>query len=264
MNIFDFIPKEAWDYFKAKGLKTTFSYMDMVKYEHDKAFTVAKLMDIDLLSFVQEQVEKALVEGLTFQEFQMNIKSRLQEAGWWGEKDMKDPLTGKIIKSQLGSASRLYTIFDTNLKTSYAKGQIEGIEAYSDTAPYLLYTAILDARTRPLHREWDKIVLRYDDPWWKTHYPPCGYRCRCGVIQITEEEVAELGLKISGKAPNNGTYDWKNPRTGENLKIPMGTDPLFDKNIKNVDNQILNETINSLHGELGRQAKKWLKKNEKN
>ncbi|MEJ2694120.1 MAG: hypothetical protein P8166_14030 [Candidatus Thiodiazotropha sp.] len=39
-------------FFGQKGLKPTFSWMDMLADAHDQAFTVAKMMDVDLLAEV--------------------------------------------------------------------------------------------------------------------------------------------------------------------------------------------------------------------
>ena len=46
----NFIPKEALDYIKNKSLKVGFSYKDVWNEEHATAFTVAKAMQIDVLS----------------------------------------------------------------------------------------------------------------------------------------------------------------------------------------------------------------------
>ena len=47
---FDLKPEQAIRHFNNKGLKASFSWMDMIGEEHDAAFTVAKMMDNDLLS----------------------------------------------------------------------------------------------------------------------------------------------------------------------------------------------------------------------
>jgi SPP1 gp7 family putative phage head morphogenesis protein len=40
----------------------------------------------------------------------------------------------------------------------------------------------------PCHQEWNGLVLRYDDPWWKNHFPPNGPECRCRVTAVLPEE----------------------------------------------------------------------------
>ena len=100
--VFDLKPEDAIRHFQNKGLKTSFSWMDMIGEENDAAFTVAKMMDNDLLSYVDKQVDKAIDEGLTLADFKKDLIPRLQKAGWWGKKDVVDPLTGQVTKAQLG------------------------------------------------------------------------------------------------------------------------------------------------------------------
>ncbi|WP_274520569.1 phage minor head protein, partial [Endozoicomonas atrinae] len=152
---FDLKPEQAIKYFQQKGIKTSFSWMDMIGEEHDTAFTVAKMMDTDLLSYVDKQVDKMLETGDTLADFKKALIPRLQKAGWWGKQDVVDPLSsqkpGKITKAQLGSASRLENIFRTNLQSAYAVGQWQSIQANSQAAPFLMYDAVEDHRTRPEH-----------------------------------------------------------------------------------------------------------------
>ena len=55
----DFKPEAALNYFKRKGLKASFSWQDMWHEEHDAAFTIAKMMDVDLLRDMKDAVDKA-------------------------------------------------------------------------------------------------------------------------------------------------------------------------------------------------------------
>jgi SPP1 gp7 family putative phage head morphogenesis protein len=227
---FDVKPEQAINFFKAKGLRPTFSYADMLNRAHDQAFTVAKMMDVDLLSQMKASLDSAQANGQTFKEWADSITPILQQAGWWGRQQVVDPISGKVIVAQLGSPSRLETIFRTNMMSSYAAGQWQEIEGQKDIAPFIMYDAVDDFRTRPLHAKWDKTVLPVDSPWWNSHYPPNGWNCRCGVIQLSEDELEELGLKPATEAPNDGTYTWTNPRTGAREKVPQGLDPGFDNN----------------------------------
>ena len=96
--------------------------------------------------------------------------------------------------------------------------------------PYLMYDAVDDNRTRPEHASWDGIVLPVDAPWWDTHMPLNGWGCRCGVIQMDENDLADNGLEVS-QHPDTETYNWKNPNTNRTEKIPVGIDAGFDFNI---------------------------------
>ena len=73
--------------------------LDVEPEEHAVAFTVAKAMQIDVLTTIREEVQKALDEGLPLETFQKNLKPRLVALGWWGRKEMVDPQTGDTVDS---------------------------------------------------------------------------------------------------------------------------------------------------------------------
>ena len=222
---FDLPPEAAVAFLRQKGLRKGFAWQDVWQEAHDQAFTVAKMMDTDLLGEVHEMVTRYIDEGRTTAEFVRDLEPELVRRGWWGRAEMVDPKTGETRVVQLGSPRRLRVIFETNVKASYAAGHWAEIEATADDAPYLMYDAIDDGRTRPEHAAWDGVVLRWDDPWWLTHYPPNGWNCRCGVIQLDADELAELGKDGPDEAPTVRTYEWTNPRTGETVRVPDGVDP---------------------------------------
>lgn len=228
-GMFDVPPEQAISFFRAKGLQPAFSYADMLGEANDHAFTVAKMMDVDLLGQVRASLDSALANGTPFKEWADDLLPTLQAAGWWGRKEVVDPLTGKVVVAQLGSPWRLETIFRTNMQSAYAAGQWQEIDAQADLAPFLMYDAVDDFRTREQHRLWDRKVLPVSSNWWRTHYPPNGWNCRCGVIQLDATEVKRLGLQVDDP-PVDGSYKWKNPRTGQVQTVPNGIDPGFDKN----------------------------------
>jgi uncharacterized protein with gpF-like domain len=53
------------------------AWQDMMRAEHDAAFTVAKMMDMDLLKDMRDAVEKAVAEGISFEDFRAEIEPTL-------------------------------------------------------------------------------------------------------------------------------------------------------------------------------------------
>lgn len=239
---FEVTPEEALEFFLAKGLSRSFRWDDMVSQEHDIAFTVAKLMNQDLLDFVKQELDRVIANGDTFADFAEQVMPALQRRGWWGKRDVIDPLTGQVIEARLGSASRLETIFRTNLQSAYAKGQWENIQDTKDTFPYLMYDAVDDSRTRPEHAAWDGIVLPADHPFWQTHYPPNGYNCFLPGTKIQGDIQSAMRSWYSGKAYEVTT------RSGRSLRVTADHPILTDRGW--VQAKLIN-TSDNLLSEIG-------------
>lgn len=214
--------EEAIRYFLDRGYKITFNWRDMEHAGHALGFTVAKVATEELLAVIRNAVAEALKEGLTLAEFRRRLEPKLRAAGWWGRRTMIDPKTGEPVSAQLGSPRRLRTIYDTNLRQAWSAGQWERIERTKDDLPLLEYVAIRDARTRPAHLAWGGTVLPVDHPFWRSHTPMNGWRCRCRLRQLT-------GGRISPD-PVIRTKPWTNTRTGETIQQPEGIDPGFAYN----------------------------------
>lgn len=223
--------KEAVQSFRDKGYQVTFDYRDMEKEEHAYAFTVAKAMERDLLQDIRTAVDTAINDGQTLSQFRAGLTPTLKDKGWWGTKEMVDPKTGEKQMVRAGSSRRLQTIFETNMRTSYAAGRWEQVQRTKKTFPYLRYICVLDDQTRDDHRRWHNVVRRVDDPFWKQFYPPNGWGCRCTIQQLSEEDVKRLGLKILSDDYVPDMRSVVNKRTGEVQRVPVGIDPGFNYNV---------------------------------
>jgi uncharacterized protein with gpF-like domain len=255
----DLIPKEALAYLKNKSLAPAFSYKDVWHEEHATAFTVAKAMQLDVLADLHSAVVDAMEKGQSFESFKKNIAPVLQQKGWWGKKEMTDPLTGKMVNAQLGSDRRLQTIYRVNMRSAYQKGQYERTMA-SELHPYLMYRIGPSVHHREDHVSWDGLILPKDDPWWDSHFPPNGWGCKCYTRAVTEARkklYEENGIptapKLDGtgggnvpaktQAPPVKYTSYFNERKGTVEQVPEGIDPAFNWNQGKAGNKAVEQKL---------------------
>jgi len=265
VNLVPLPPAEAIKYFRKKtvGGRFSFAWADVWQEEHAASFVVAKAMRADILKIIFAGLDRALAEGRTARQFANEVRPLLQSKGWWGKKRQFDPVVKKTKLVQLGSARRLQFIYDTNLRTARAAGRWEIIERLKKRRPFLRYVAVLDERTRALHRRWHGITLPVDHNFWKTHYPPNGWNCRCIVMQLSQRDID----KGKGKLTANGdlairgfgqTRPWKNPRTGKVSQVPLGIDPGWGSNVGQARGDILSRflagKLDGLHEDMATAA----------
>lgn len=219
-------PEEAIEYFRQKGFAIGFDHRDVWQAQHQAGFTVAKVMQLDLLQDIRAEVDRALAEGTTLRDFQQRLMPTLQDKGWWGRKVMRDPLTGEDKDVQLGSPRRLKVIYDTNLRTAHSEGQWQRIQDSKETFPYLEYDGANSEHPRLQHSAWDGLTLPVDDPFWQAHFPVKAYGCKCRAIPRSARQVERSGKPI-GPAPEVPKLPYVNARTGEVQQIPAGVHPSF-------------------------------------
>ena len=239
------VPRRALDYIKNKSLCPAFSYRDVWNEEHAAAFTVAKAMQIDVLSDFKNAVEKAIEGGTTFEHFKQELKPTLMRKGWWGRKEMTDPLTGRTVDAQLGSDRRLRTIYQTNLRSAYQKGQYDRTME-SDAHPYLMYRTGASVRHREQHLRWNNLILPKDDPLWNSIFPPNGYGCKCHTVAVTQARKERyerdgvpaynpdtrktVRMPAQTAAPKVSYKNFFNERKRTLERIPEGITPGFNWN----------------------------------
>lgn len=183
-------------FFRGKVNVPTAVWTDVWQAAHDQAFMVAGAAKADLLDDLRQAVTRAIEDGTTLAQFRKDFDALVERHGWTG-------WTGE--GSARGRAWRTRVIYDTNLRTSYAAGRWEQLQAKKDFAPYLEYVHDDSVRyPRPHHQAWDGLILPIDDPWWQTHYPPNGWGCKCTVRALTRGQLERRGLSVD-QAPASPT-----------------------------------------------------------
>jgi uncharacterized protein with gpF-like domain len=221
-------PKRAVDYFRKKGIKPSFNYRSVWGKEHAHAFTAAGAMADELLEALREEVDRSLDEGLTFEDFKKELKPKLERMGWWGEREITDPKTGRTRTVNFGSPSRLEKIYFHNMRTSRVVGQWARTQRTKDVLPFLVYQLGPAEKHRDLHVQWDGTMLPADDSWWLDHMPPNGWNCHCHVRQLGPREVEKRGGE--SRRPPSRDVEMINPSTGKKEMVPVGIDPGWNYN----------------------------------
>ena len=221
-------PREASAFLRRKRLAPSFRWQDVEPEEHAVAFAVAGVAEQDVLEDVRGVVQRSIDEGRTIEAFRADLRETLQKSGWWGPREIVDPLTGERRTIDLSAPRRVRTIYRANLRSARAAGQWERIERTKDALPWLEYRLGPSEVHRPDHAALEGTILAADDPFWSSHFPPNGWGCKCWVRQLTTRQAERRG-GISER-PEVDTRSVVNRRTGEVREVPVGVDPGWDRN----------------------------------
>ncbi|HDR1900401.1 TPA: minor capsid protein [Pasteurella multocida] len=166
-----------------------------------KATRIANLSSLEMTKDIYQSLAAAQEKGLSFGQWKKEIFEHFKRKGWIAGYDkeylLADPSTGEFF----GTPRRLENIFRTNMQSAYSAQRYQQMRDNVDNRPYWQYSAILDDRTRPSHSAMNKLVYRYDDPFWNTFYPPNGFNCRCSVIALSERDIKQQKLVV-GESKN--------------------------------------------------------------
>lgn len=193
------VPTRRWD--------------DIQRSAHDTSFMVAGAGKANLLSDLAAAVDRSISEGKSLQAFRQDFREIVQRNGW-------HDFTGSTTAA--GRAWRTRIIYTTNASTSYAAGRLAQLqEGGFSLMVYRHNDSVL--HPRPLHLSWDGLALTPDDPFWRAHYPPNGWGCRCFVVGARSERGARRLGGDPGK-PRPANFDTRDPKTGAPVGIDRGWD----------------------------------------
>ncbi len=173
-------PSEALEEFGRRQLVSKAEFTRMMARGRARSFTVAGIVEKDLLNSTRLLVSKAVDQGWSIADFQRGLR----------EANVKYTGTAFGTAAKAGEPIKPFhaeTILRTNFSTVYNRGRwnlmndpdvVEFVPAYQ-------YSAILDNRTRETHAALDGLIYLRDDPIWDSILPPNGFNCRCMILPVT-------------------------------------------------------------------------------
>lgn len=188
---------EALEFWKSKIQLAPSEYRKLSDEAKIKAFAVSGIARGAELETVFNAITDAIEKGTTLEDFKKECASIFEKRGWVGER-----------------AWRIDNIFRTNIQTAYNVGRYSQMMDVVDDRPFWMYDAVNDRRTRPAHRAMDGKVFPAGHPVWDTWYPPNGFRCRCSVTTLSEDQVKKIGKPVETEDPTNTLVEYTNPKTG--------------------------------------------------
>ena len=192
---FDLPFDEQIAFFKQKVRLPTARYDELTSQMHDKAFVVAGAMKADLLNDLHKAVLSAIENGEALWQFQKKFDDIFKKHGWTAGAEH--------------SAWRAKVIYTTNLRTSHAAGRWQQMTDPDvlKARPYWQYRHVTLDNPRLNHRRLNNMVLKADDAWWRTNYPPNGWGCKCYVRTLSIDDMIRMGLSVSDTPDMDGFTD---------------------------------------------------------
>lgn len=212
---------EAIRYFRAKANVTTRRWYDVYGAASSRAFWVAGAATSALVEDFRQAIDKAIAEGTSLAEFRKDFDNIVARNGWRGWKGEE---------SAAGRAWRTRLIYETNLRTAYSAGRFAALTKPETLKvfPYWQYHHSGSNHPRLEHLAWDGLVLRADDTFWTTNYPPNGWHCGCYVTPVSGDDLKRQGKNRPDVSPE--LLPIAKDVGGKRVIVPKGVDAGFEYN----------------------------------
>jgi len=207
---------EANDYLRTKIPEGSRAWNDLAGPVHSKVFTVAGSMTADLAADMHQALIQVRESGGTLTDFRKQFDQVVAKHGW-------------SYNGTRGWRTKL--IYGANMGSAMMAGRWQQLVENKAERPYLQYRTAGDARVRLLHRPWDGVIRTIDDPFWRTHYPPNGWLCRCVVRAYNDAEIKRGNLTVTTDKFQPVYRQVIDQDGAVTDTVPVGIDPGWDHNV---------------------------------
>lgn len=152
-----------------KRLDTSNAQLKRMEKQYDlEALRVTKLASAKLEKALERSISESITGDLSVSQGVGALKQAYQEAGFAPEADYT-----------------LEAVFRTQVQMAYSAGRMNAMKdpAIAEILVSLTYNTVGDDRVRENHAEFDGTTRPPNDPCWEAWTPPCGYNCRCTLLE---------------------------------------------------------------------------------
>ena len=207
----DYQFRERISYLTQKVPVPTRTWTDKMNGDHDRYFVVAGAAEQAIVEDFFEAI-KVNVPRLDYKGFAADFDRIVEKHGW---------------SYNGGREWRIRTIFETNVRTSFMAGRLRQMRD-PDMIRMRPFWEYVHADTREplkprlMHLSWDGLTLRWDDPWWTTHFPPNDWACSCGVRSLSEGDLKRRGKSGPDRTPDLALRPFTHKASGQTVMLPEG------------------------------------------
>lgn len=158
-----------------------------------RAFTVSGVASVELLERIRNRIASIPAAHASWEEARADITAWLL--------DWMDAAAAR---------RRAELLLRTHLFQAYQAATWRAVQEDPGTL-YLQYLATEDDRVRETHRALNDIILPKTDPFWRDHYPPWEWGCRCRVRPVTDTE-ADIIRRQQAHLPPEDQWIIEGPR----------------------------------------------------
>jgi uncharacterized protein with gpF-like domain len=164
---------------------------ELEERHRQQAFFVTSVSKAEMLGDLKAELEPALEEGQSLDEFRDRLEDIAEKHGWApGE-----------------NAWRQRLIYRQNLTNAYHAGRREQVRQIQEDAKgtgidvFVLYRHGRPLEPREHHVQWEGTVLPADHEAWQTYWPANGFNCTCKAFSVDRAATKRRGLAINEDFP---------------------------------------------------------------
>ncbi len=159
-----------------------------------RAFTVAGLEDLRMVQEIRDAIAE-IPMGADWEDVKKQVADKLEQGGF----------------SEKAADHRALLLLRHHCFAVYAQENYRELQEMKDAFPYWKYLSAGDEKVRSSHAALNGLILPADDPFWKDHFPPWEWNCRCQVVGVTKEEyeAAPTPGGFNASDPGEKAAGWK-------------------------------------------------------
>jgi SPP1 gp7 family putative phage head morphogenesis protein len=145
------------------------------------------------------------IENLKIMQTVRDAIAKIPEGADWDA--TKRTVTDLIASIGDKAPQRAETLLRTHVFQAYAAAEHRALTTPEnlEVFPFWQYKTMGDDRVRDSHAALDDLILPSNDVFWKTHFPPWEWGCRCQVIPRLRAEVDEIKQRERDLPPEKKT-----------------------------------------------------------